>query len=263
MLGVSSEIDQRELVGRMALVDPRSLEVTPIAASFPGATPLDWSLDHRLLLFMQPVAGRPQLFEYDRISQEVRPITRGPALHPAGCYGPDGRYVVMTASAMRGRVVTRIALTDPGGGNPRPISPGPEDHSPACAPDGSAVAWVANTARGRRLVSRMPMDPSDGGALRVLVPGRDPDFSGDGRWIVYSAPVRDSWKLYRIRPDGTGRAPLGREMLEERQPSFSPDGRFVAYVNEVDFRASLYLRRFDGTGDRILFSDGDATFPAW
>ena len=111
-----------------------------------------------------------------------------------------------------------------------------------------------------QLVSRTPLID---GEVRVLVPGREPDFSRDGRWIVYSAPAGDSWELYRIRSDGSGRAPVGREVLDEHQPALSPDGRLVVYVSETDHRASLYLRRFDGTGDRILFQDGDATFPTW
>ena len=95
-----------------------------------------------------------------------------------------------------------------------------------------------------------------------FVPGRDPDFSSDG-WIVYSAPFRRSWKLYRLRPDGSARAPVGRELLEEEQPAVSPDGKLVLYVAETEHRADLYLRRMDGSGDRILFQNGDATFPTW
>ena len=69
--------------------------------------------------------------------------------------------------------------------------------------------------------------------------------------------------VVRVRPDGTGRAPIGRGLFDERRPTFSPDGRLVAYVTEVDSRPILNVRRFDGTGDRVLFNDGDADHPVW
>jgi dipeptidyl aminopeptidase/acylaminoacyl peptidase len=260
LFGAQERIEEREFQGRLALLDPRTRKLTVVAAALSGSAPVDWSPDHRRLLFAQLVAGLPQLFELDVESGEVRNITRGPAAHPEGCYGPDGRYVVVTARREGNHVLSQLELSNAGGVDLRPISAGPQDHSPTCAPDGSAVAWVANAGRVPQLVSRVPVAD---GEPRVLVPGRDPDFTPDSRWIVYSAPARGQWKLYRVRPDGGGRAPLGQEKLDEQQPAVSPDGRLVVYVNEVGFRASLFLRRFDGSGDRILFREGDATFPVW
>ena len=78
------------------------------------------------------------------------------------------------------------------------------------------------------------------------------------------APVKRELRLWRIRPDGSGRAPIGRGMRQEARPAISPDGRLVAYVaSESRPRRHLYLRRLDGTGDRILFADGDGQYPVW
>jgi len=260
LLGRPQGVDEQELAGRLFLIDPPTLSLREVESALPGATPVAWSADHRRLLFSQSIDGTPQLFEYDLDSNEVRPITRGPKAHPEGCYGPDGRIVATRAQVRQRQVYSRIVLTGPGGTDPRPISEGPQDHSPTCAPDGSAVVWVASGGRVPRLVSRMPLVD---GEVKVLVPGRDPDFADAGGWVVYSAPSRGSWKLYRIRADGSGRSPVGREILEEQQPAISPDGQVVVYVTEKDHRASLYLRRFDGTGDRIYLRDGDLRFPTW
>jgi Tol biopolymer transport system component len=75
--------------------------------------------------------------------------------------------------------------------------------------------------------------------------------------------VAGSWKLFRIRPNGTGRARIGNGALEEQRPAISPDGRYVVYLSELGPRERLYLRRFDGTGDRLLFRDGDGAYPVW
>jgi hypothetical protein len=98
---------------------------------------------------------------------------------------------------------------------------------------------------------------------RRLGPGREPRFCGDGEWIVYSAPVKRGRKLWRVRPDGTGRAPIGRGVLDEGTPACSPDGTLVTYGVTEEHFDRLYVRRFDGSGDRILYADGGASYPVW
>ena len=109
-------------------------------------------------------------------------------------------------------------------------------------------------------MSRVP--PLDG-PIRRLGPGKDPSFSPDSEWIVYSARVGKVWQLFRIRPDGSGRHPVGRSTLDSVQPAFSPDGRLLVYVSDDGFDRRPYLRRFDGTGDRILLQEGSGINPIW
>jgi hypothetical protein len=260
MVGTRRRPTQVEYAERLALLRPDTREVVPIRAARRGARPQAWSTDRRRLLFSQLEGSYVQLYEYDLEHESVRPLTHGPTVHARGCYGPDGRLVVMTAEIEDGRVVTRIALTDRGGLNPEPLSPGPSDHSPACAPDGSAVAWVATPRPDRDELFAVVLDGE--GTPRRLGRGREPAFSPDG-WLIFSTRVLGQWQIWRIRPNGSGRARIGRGVLDETHPAVSPDGRHVAYVVEEEFRKHLYLRRLDGSGDRILFRDGDAEFPVW
>jgi Tol biopolymer transport system component len=66
-----------------------------------------------------------------------------------------------------------------------------------------------------------------------------------------------------MRPDGTGRRPLGRSPFDEVDPAVSPDGRFVAYVSIQDDRPRLWVRSMDGAGQRPLVQEEDALLPAW
>ncbi len=262
LLGVPRQSRELETSYRLALLDPRSAEVEPLPSARKGSRPEAWSPDHQRLLYAQSEGSDVQLYELDIESGEVRQLTQGPGLHPRGCYGPEGRLVLMLAGWQQGKPASRIALTEPGGLNARVVSDGPRDHSPACAPDGSAIAYVSVDRRGRDQLFAIDLSGEDRSPRR-LGPGRQPSFTPDGRWIVFSAQIQDHWQLWRIRPDGTGRSRIGTGVLDEGDPAVSPDGRHVVYVVEEQFREFLYLRRLDGSGDRILFRTGDSSNPVW
>jgi Tol biopolymer transport system component len=195
-------------------------------------------------------------------------VTVGPLANTQACYGPEGRLAVSVVDIRSKRATAHIALSGPGGRKPlRRISAGPADHSPACAPDGSAVVFVRQDRKGRETL--WIRSPVLNGETRLLGPGREPSFSRDGRWLTFSAKVGRSWRIWRMRADGTGRARIGnyrsgRGLREESTPTISPDGRYVVYTSsEAPPRVHLYVRRLDGSGDRILFADGDAEFPIW
>lgn len=259
-------------LGRLALLDPRSGAIDVIEAARRGAIPLAWSEDRKRLLFAQPGSADFQIYEYERERKTVRPVTHGPDSHTQACYGPQGRVVVATVDTREQPVRSRIAVSGPGGRPPfRALTEGPADHSPACRPDGQIVVFVREEAgQAPRFDAAAPprsdlisLDLRDG-SRRRLSPGRHPSFGPDGEWVVYAAPYQRELRIWRIRADGTGRAPVGRGMRPEARPALSPDGALVAYVaGEDPPRRHLYLRRFDGSGDRILFADGDGEFPVW
>jgi Tol biopolymer transport system component len=262
-LGVRGRHEAKRFQGRLALLDPRTGEVKVVAGARKGAVPHDWSSDHKRLLFSQVVRDEiPHLYELDVETGDVRPLTHGATAHPEGCYGPEGRVVFTSVDTRMRQKNARIMITDPGGGAPLPLSLSEYAHYPACAPDGSAVAYTVYRRRGlaQHVVARAP--PLTG-EPRLLSPGREPSFSADGRWIVFSAKLKKDWTIWRIRPDGTGRAALGRGGLDEQRPSLSPDGRLVVYVGDTEFHQKLYLRRVDGRGNRLLLADGDGDRPVW
>jgi len=255
------EGDPKRYQGRLALLDPRTGEVTLAPGALRGAIPLDWSPDHRRLLFAQPQGRVFQLWQLDREDDSAHPLTHGSLSHVQGCYGADGRIVATAARRVGQTVHSVVTMSRPGGRRPfEQISAGPVDHSPTCAPESGAVAWVAEPRPGRpEVYARLP-----GESARRVSPGRDPTFTSDGSWLLFSARSGRDWRLWRVRGDLSGRSRVGSGVRDEFRPAVSPDGRFVTYVASEELpKRHLYLRRFDGSGDRILFSDGDAEHPVW
>jgi Tol biopolymer transport system component len=253
--------EEDEHLGRLALLHPKTGEVEVIAAARRGAIPLAWSEDHQRLLFSQPDrhAQQVQIYEYAPADATVRAVTHGPLSHAQACYAPEGRIVVAVVDVRFQPYHSYIAVSGPGGRSPfEALTPGPSDHSPVCRPGSDGVAFV------REDPPHAEIHYLEDGSVRRLAPGRHPTFTKDGEWLVFAAPLGRELRLWRMRPDGSGRTPVGRGVRHEARPAVSPDGRLVAYVAAEELpRRHLYLRRFDGSGDRILFARGDGEFPVW
>jgi len=252
-----------KLQGRLALLDPRTREVSVVAGARKGAVPQDWSSDHKRLLFTQIVRNdRPQLFELDVASGRIGAMTRGREAHPEGCYGPGGSIVYTSVNTSRGEPTARIMLYDPLEKHPRQISGAGYAYYPACAPDGSEVVYSTVPANGG--VQRIMIQSLEPGAEpRVLTSGKEPAYSADGSLIAFSAKYKGDWALWRIRPDGKGRRSLGYGGYSEHRPYLSPDNKLVLYVADTTTNQRLFLRRVDGSGDRIFFEGGDGDRPIW
>jgi Tol biopolymer transport system component len=261
-LGRSREEKAADLLGRMASLDGRSERVEPFEFAFRGDRPLAWSPDHSRLLFASLRSDSVQIYEWNQEGGEVHPVTTGPEEHSSGCYLPGGRLAVagLVRSRNGKKRESRLYVTETGGAQPRAITPGPADGKPACAPDGSVIAYETLDANGRAAIALV--SPA-GEGHRVVAPGRDPTFTPDGAFILYSARTRVGWRLYEMHPDGGAKRPLGSGPKDESDPQVSPDGRFVAYVSDDEGRQQLRVRTIDGRKDRPLIWYGDGITPVW
>jgi Tol biopolymer transport system component len=212
--------------------------------------------------------NRFQLFEYDLESGLVRRLTYDEGSPLVGDYGPDRRLVYGSLGRRRRgsrELQMNIYLTGPYGASPELLLDGVATDRLAWSPLGSPVLYVRrDMRRSKARPNIVAREPVPGSEEKDLAPGRDPVFTPDGAWIVYSGPVGGGWKLRRMRPDGSGRTGLGASKRDEFEPAVSPDGKYVAYIGrEVSDVDRLYVRRMDGSGDRILLRSGGAASPAW
>lgn len=259
----------RRFPGYLGLVDPRTGELERVRAAPPGARPLSWSEDGSRLMFVrQGAPGMLQLFEYDRSSREVRRLTSGPRMHPIGTYGPGDRIAYLAVAVEQKNAGLSIEVAGRHGEEPRSVLKGlgtdEVDWSDAGGGTLVYVRYMRRPGKRKPVGYLVAQGTAIGDQARILAPGKDPSFSPDGEWIVYTAPDGDSTRIRRMRPDGSGRSPLGQKERTESDPSISPDGRFVVYVGSEAGRPDrLFVKRFDGTGDRVLIADGGFAEPIW
>jgi dipeptidyl aminopeptidase/acylaminoacyl peptidase len=262
-LGRSNEEKRADQLGRMALLDARTGDLDLLDFAPRGARPLAWSPDRRYLLYLALLGGKHlHVFAWDRDSGEVRPIARGLYQYLGASYGPDGRLALARVDPREGdRARSRIFVTRPGGGTPRLLTPGPADTSPVWSPDGGVLVYAGLDEAGGGVI--LAIDPLEGGEPRRIARGIEPAFFPEGDWVVYCAKRRGRWAIWRVRPDGSGKHPIGSSAHDERNPTVSPDGRFIVYVSHVGERQRLMVRALDGSGDRPLLRDGDGLIPVW
>lgn len=266
MFGGEPDVQQRlrQVQGHFAFVDPANGEARNVEGAPPGAKPLAWSPDRTKLVISGRWRETAQLFVWDRATATAEIVTSGSRDHPMGCLGPGGRLVAVEVERVAGGFRGRLMVTPPGGGGLRPLTPGPNDILAACSPTEPLVAYVTAGDDGVLNVAVLELDHPDA-KPRLVGRGQDPVFTPDGAWIVYAARTGQGQRLARVRPDGSGRSPVGVGPDDEGHPAVSPDGAYVAYVvTDLTKRERLRVRRFpDGSGDRPLVETGDASAPVW
>jgi Tol biopolymer transport system component len=132
--------------------------------------------------------------------------------------------------------------------------------SAALAPDGRTVVLD--------LLNLLWTLPAEGGAAVPLTgveeEASEPDFSPDGRRIVYQAYTDGVFQLWLMNADGTGRRQLTSGDADHREPRFSPDGTRIACAAESDGRYAIHVVDVD-SGEATVWTTGTAQEgqPCW
>jgi Tol biopolymer transport system component len=83
-----------------------------------------------------------------------------------------------------------------------------------------------------------------------------PDWSPDGRRIVFSHSADSGRELWVMNADGSKQHVLLRAKGDENDPDWSPDGRRIAFTAYRNDNYDIYVMNADGTGVTRLTTDG-------
>ncbi len=133
---------------------------------------------------------------------------------------PDGRWIVFASD--RGSPEGRYALfrLSTAGGIPERLSqpPGGDDRQPVVSPDGRWIVFRSTRAGTSDLWLR-PAEPSREArrATRMVGPVSDPDWTPDGRGLLFTGQERVEFQTYRMAV-----APESLAVEREPEPSSAP-----------------------------------------
>jgi Tol biopolymer transport system component len=177
-------------------------------------------------------------------TKQARQITSGAAKFYGGTWTPDGK-IVYSSDASGNR---DLWIMDADGGNQRQLtSDAGTNFSPVVSPDNRYVVFVSDRKEAKHTIWRMEIDGSNPVQLTNGNYDRNPAFSPDGRWIVYTSMGVSQPNLWRVSIDGGEPAKLNNNFSVA--PQVSPDGKQIAcyfWDEKPDTQLVIALIPFEG-----------------
>src|SRR5947207_640566 len=238
----------------------------------------DWSPDGRFIVYASAQGEAIELRLLDLSAGRTRQLTQGGAVNVEPRWSPQGQRVlyvstayhrhfhVFAAEVREGQLTNPVRLTGEDKSSLPRYYYSAYDHeiNPTWTRDGEAIVFVSNRGRIH----------GTGGLWRAAaVPGAQalelryeetnwqarPDFSPDGKRIVYSSYLGRNWlQLWLMPADGGEPLPLTYGQWDEPSPRWSPDGAYIAFISNRDGDTQLSLLRLRGGSARVLEATDNA-----
>jgi Tol biopolymer transport system component len=208
----------------------------------------DWRSDGRRLAFdFLDKRGNQQIATMKPDGSDLRVITSGRGIHEVPSWSPSGRRIAFDYSPIADPETpgfeTRIwtMRADGSGARPVPMRRPGFDVEPRYSRDGRWIAFGRLRRVGEDYEQAVFRVPAGGGRAKRLTPWGEyvehPDWSPDGRWIVFNTP---DGTIEKVRRNGRGRQTIlpATESRGGHKPRYSPDGARIIFMCET--RAGAY-----------------------
>jgi TolB protein len=244
----------------------------------------DWSPDGSRIVFERQFSDKPfEIWSVGPDGSDLRRIDLNcPVPADQICdvstpaWSPDGKRIafnqaygkVKYISGVEWIEVGALSVADADGSNVRQLTQlkrptASEDGQPVWSPNGRQIAFVRlnSTAQPRNRHAIFVINADGTGVHRIapwrLDAGDHPDWSPDGKWILFRSPDsrRAGADLYRVRPDGTGLRQLTNfaPEVEVLSASYAPDGKSIVFSRTGrGGLPDLFVMRSGGTRIRQL-----------
>jgi Tol biopolymer transport system component/serine/threonine protein kinase len=190
----------------------------------------------------------------------ARQVKQGSSREHGLAWTPDGRIVYSSNESGK----TNLWMMNADGTEPKQLTdlPGANVH-PAVSPDGRTIAFVSDRGQEGVHIWKMNLDGSNLTQLTRDNQESFPQFSPDGRWIVYESWVSGRSTIWKIPVDGG--QPVQLTNKYSKMPVVSPDGKLIAcsyWIEQPGAPFVVALIPFDG-GEPVKTLDFPNTAVRW
>ena len=230
----------------------------------------DWSPDGRSIVYSSYQDDALELWHLDLASNTQTPLTENGAVNVEPRFSPEGErlafvstldkqrwhiFVLDLKKSLPGRL--RRITEDVRSDLPRYYY-SPYDHylSPTWSANGEEILFVSNRGQiwGTGGFWRVRTEP-DSTPRQIRYEETTwkarPDWSPDGRRVIYSSYLGRQWnQLWIMTDEGGDPFPLTYGEFDVTAPRWSPDGKKIAYISNEGGNLSLWIQDIPG-GHRV------------
>jgi TolB protein len=233
----------------------------------------DWSPDGKRVVYVSYQHDAMELWMLDLASGNTTQITKDAAVDVEPRWSPDGTKIVYVSTAYHGRfhIFTMSFRSD---GTPSRITRLTEETkstlpryyyaeydteiNPIWSRNGQEILFVSNRGHiyGTGGFWRMKATPCASAReihYEETTWKARPDFSPDGKKILYSSYLGGQWHQLWVMPANGGNAfPISYADWDETYARWAPDGKHIAFISNRNGNTELWVQDFPGGGQRKI-----------
>ncbi len=236
----------------------------------------DWSSNQRWVVFARYDHDAVELWSLDMQDGRTRKMTSGGAVNVEPRFSPDGKRLAFVSTSYKGHFHIFVGrfedglLSDVRQLTPENVSSLPRyyysqvDHeiSPVWTRDGSEILFVSNRGHihgtGGFWTVKAEPGAEAGDAHYADTNYKEihyeetnwkarPDFSPDGKRMVYASYLGQAWHQLWVMPAAGGDAfPISYGAFDNVNPRWSPDGSKIAFISNRNGNTSLWVQTIPG-----------------
>ena len=195
---------------------------------------------HAKIVFYSKRDGNEEIYTMNSDGSNLMRLTFNEARDKSPTWSPNGQQIAFH-SYRDGNA--EVYVMDADGSNQRNLTRHPAlDGYPYWSPDGNLIAFCSTHNGGKNQDLNIFVMDADGSNVKQITRFEfavSPQWSPDGKQILFEGDIDQGRQIYAIRPDGRG---LWR--LSQPKPNtgmllggWSPDGKKVVYVETVGFES--------------------------
>ena len=209
------------------------------------------------------------LYMMDMQTHESHIISQKDGMNSGAVFLPGGHSIALTLTVSGNAEIYEMDLE---GKNLRKITNHfASDVDPSVSFDGKLMTFLSDRA-GKAMIYTLDPSGEEKNVKRISFVGQfnaTPRFSPDGKEIVFSSWLDNSFDLFRIASDGSGLSRLTKDFGSNEDPSYSNDGEFIAFtsqrvISRVKADQNIYIMDRDGgILGAITQGFGNCISPRW
>ena len=229
-----------------------------------------WSPDGSSIAFASNRDGKNEIYVMNADGSNIKRLTNNMVDDGNPSWSPDGRRILFDTERDGNR---EVYLMDADGGNQiRLTRNNATDLTATWSPDGNLIAFASNRDTGP------PYNPYnldiylmnvDGSNVRRIVDDLEydvgPQWSPDGREIVFLSGRKGNFDVFKMNADGTNQRNLTPDYDKaDGAPIWSLDGNNIAFTRRIDGKNQVFIMDPDGANlKRVTNNGANNDLPGW